>query len=104
MNAAFIENMGKYAKERKIAPTIDGYYVLLTGKGVVVDDVDKIKARKNKILINPTRKESIKYMPRQTYKCDHMLDKVEDGYVVIENDNAFWTEHEQKYQEWRKSS
>ncbi len=103
MNCDFIENMVRYAKEKKIMPTIDGYYMLVTGEGIVIDNADKIKARKNKILINPTREECIKYMPRQTYKCDHMFDKVEDGYVVVEKDDVFWAEHEQKYQEWLKT-
>lgn len=95
----FIKSLVSWAKSVSFAATIDGYWILQIVHKDLNDDIKKY-ALKQKVLINPTRADMIKYMPRQTYYSDHYLEKIEDGYIVVEKSEVFWREHEEKYQEW----
>jgi len=97
-----LEGWKHYLKEKGVAPMEDGYYVLLTDSTHLPSIEQKRMAREQcNIIINPDREECVLYMPRQTYKCDHMFDKkMEDGSIIIETGDTFWAEHEESYQEW----
>lgn len=95
-----IYNMSQYMEQKRIAPCMGGFWVFRTTE--LVDDELYKYAIGRKILINPNRETMIEHCPRQVYYCDHCMDKIEDGYIVIENENVFWKEHEDKYQLWLK--
>ena len=97
----YIEGIVSSLSLKGIAPTIDGYWVLQSDEPWPDTVVEY--ARERKVLINPTREDSIQYMPRQTYRCDHMFDeKDDDGCCVVLSQEEFWDKHEAKFQEWLK--
>ena len=102
----FLRTMIRKTDKGCLERTQDGFYIFLAGNSTVTDDIKTWAREKLSILINPTRRDTELYMPRQTYFCDHQFDSLdpEDGCIVIENQSLFWRNHEREYQAWYKAT